>query len=72
MTYNLRPSIPYLTRFSDPFRTGFVTKEEFFSIIKDIEERLTDTDLAEIAVAFGTDLFKASKLLLAKVLKTQA
>ena len=47
-------------RFLDPFRTGFVTKEEFFSIIKDIEERLTDTDLAEIAVAFGTDSFKAS------------
>ena len=36
-----------------------MTKEEFFSIIKDIEERLTDTDLAEIAVAFGTDSFTA-------------
>ena len=56
---NFRPSIPCLTRVLDPFRTGFVTKEEFFSIIKDIEERLTDTDLAEIAVAFGTASFEA-------------
>ena len=37
----------------DPYRTGFVTKEEFCQILKEIEPRLEDTDLDEISVAFG-------------------
>ena len=37
----------------DPFRTGFVTKEEFCEILRGIEDRLDGTDLEEISVAFG-------------------
>ena len=37
----------------DPYRTGFITKEEFAHILKEIEPRLEETDLEEISVAFG-------------------
>ena len=37
----------------DPYRTGYITKEEFCQILKEIEPRLEDTDLDEISVAFG-------------------
>ena len=47
----------------DPFRTGFVTKEEFIEILKNVEHRFESIDLEEISVAFanGFILFSVNR-----------